>query len=474
LAAEPLVAVLAEQPLDASVRDLCERFAGLWRGMPAELPFLGPPVGVRAHFANARATARLIDEVAVDLRAVPDEEPARQAWRETQRERLQRFGELRLGWPAGYRRLLFADEYFTSSVAFAREARAFDPDLPLDSLWQALRNVWIGNSLQMLLDLPVTLNPSLFAYSMLYPLTDNLLDDPAVSGPAKRRFNQQLGRRLSGFAVPPVGPGESAAFRLLGRIEAEYPRRSFPSLHQSLLAIHGGQVLSLRQQTGSRLGQDELLALCCRKGGCSLLADLHLVAGRPSPSEEAFAFGYGVFLQLLDDLQDVEQDLTAGHQTLFTLAAEQGSLDQPAARLARFIDAVLDDASCFGEPEYADRKDLVRRNCRSLLVGAVADQPRRFSRGFRSVLARQWPLSLRAMRRLRRRAERRFKKASERLQGRSGAPSLLDWLLREFPDASRASAPTGAGCARTSRPASHRRHPQGRCGVAGRGSVGRG
>jgi hypothetical protein len=102
---------------------------------------------------------------------------------------------------------------------------------------------------------------------------------------------------------------------------------------------------------------------------------------------------------------------------------------------------VLDDALCFEGPEYADRKDLVRRNCRSLLVGAVADQPRRFSRRFRHVLSRQWPLSLRAMRRLRRRAERRFKKATERLQGRSGAPSLLDWLLREFPDAGRAAAP---------------------------------
>ncbi len=94
-----------------------------------------------------------------------------------------------------------------------------------------------------------------------------------------------------------------------------------------------------------------------------MLADLYLVAGRPAEPDRRFAFGYGVFLQLLDDLQDVEADLAAGHQTLFTRAAARGVLDEPAARLARFVDRVL-DAEALADEEAAERRDLVRRNCR--------------------------------------------------------------------------------------------------------------
>jgi hypothetical protein len=175
--------------------------------------------------------------------------------------------------------------------------------LPPDSLWQALRNVLIGNSLQMLLDRPVALGPGLLAYSMLYPLTDNLLDDPRVPADAKRIFNERFGRRLAGLPVGASGPSDAAVFDLVARVEAEYSRAHFEDLYESLLAIHRGQVRSLAQQDDPRLTDAEILAISCEKGGSSVLADLYLVAGRASALEERFAFGYGVFLQLLDDLQ---------------------------------------------------------------------------------------------------------------------------------------------------------------------------
>ena len=429
IVAQPLP--IALQPgFRTRVEILRDEHAALWEATPEELPNLGPAVGFRRHFANARAAAHLIDELAAAAGNAPEGEAARRAWRESLRERLQRFGDARLGWPAGYRRLVFADAFFTCSVAFAREARAFDPDLPLDDLWQALRNVWIGNSLQMLLDLPVVLNAGLFAYSMLYPLTDNLLDAQEVTGGAKRAFNERLGRRLAGLPVRAADASEAAVFRLVGRVEEEFPRREFPDVHESLLAIHHGQVLSLRQQVDS-LTEAEILAISCEKGGTSVLADLYLLTGTATPAEERFAFGYGVALQLLDDLQDVERDLAAGHETLFTSAARRGALDGPAARLARFIDRVLDSGDFFADPGYADRKDLIRRNCRTLLVGAVPEQPRRFSRRFRRRLSRQWPFALRTMRRLRRRAERRYRQATAEIEARSRATSLLDRLLAE-------------------------------------------
>ena len=400
----------------------CETFLSLWHGTPCHPPTLGPKIGLWQQRSNAHATARLIDEVAADIETLPAEESARQAWRQHMRERLQTFGRERLGWPEGYRRLVFGDAFYESSIVFARQARAFDPSVTLEQLGQALRNVWIGNSLQMLLDRPVTMGPGLFAYSMLYPVTDNWLDNPDITPDLKRAFNERLGKRLAGFHVHAIDEREAAVDHLVTQIEADLPRDRFPDVYTSLLAIHRGQSRSLDQQGGTGLTDSDLLGISFEKGGSSVLADLYLVAGAPEPWEELFAFGYGVFLQLLDDLQDVETDLAMGHETLFTRAARRGLLDRLTARLVHFIDEVLASQERFQHPEFEDRVDLIRRNCRVLLVGSVSEHPQRFSRQFRQHLARQWPLSFRACRRLRRHALKRWNKAAIRLRARGELP----------------------------------------------------
>ena len=344
------------------------------------------------------------------------------------RHRLQDFGEQRFGWPDGYRRLLFGDAFYETTVAFARQARAFDPELRLDDLWQALRNVWIGNNLQMLLGRPVRLTPGLFAYSMLYPVTDNLIDAPDRTPDEKRVFNTRLGARLMGEAVTAESAAEASAFNLVSHIEQEFPRRAYADVWESILAIHHGQVASVRQH-GRPLSERELREISFAKGGASVLADLYLVVGAATPAEEHFAFGYGVFLQLLDDLQDVEADTAAGHQTLFTLAAREGTLDNLTARLVAFIDVVLDQQRSQNSPRTLDCLDLIRRNCHSMLAGVIAENPGMFGRRFRRSIERQWPLSFRAMRRLRTHARQRFEKTARRLQAQRGVSSPLELIL---------------------------------------------
>ena len=412
----------------------CQDVLRLWDRTSPVPPALGPKVGVWQQRSNARAAARLIDEIASEIVRLPDEESERQRWRERVRARVQSFGNDRLGWPDGYRRLLFGDGFYESSVAFARAARAFDPGVTVEQLGQALRNVWIGNSLQMLLDRPVKMRPGLFAYSMLYPVTDNWLDDTRISRDVKRSFNLRFRERLAGHHVNPVGEHEAAVGWLVSQIEQELPREQFPDVYASLLAIHGGQTRSLDQHEdgGCRLTDRELLLVSFGKGGSSVMADLYLVAPEPHPTEEQFAFGYGVFLQLLDDLQDVQGDLAARHETLFTRAAHVGLLDNLTARLARFIDEVLATSARFQGPEYADRIDLIRRNSHALLVGSISEQPRRFSRRFRRQLARRWPISFRASRKLRRRALSRW----NALRASGSIPDPSAW--------SEPTAPTGA------------------------------
>ena len=353
----------------------------------------------------------LIDRLAAEIRRYPEAAADRRPWRDGLRETVSRFGEERLGWPVGYRQLFFADAFFDTTVRFSREARAFDPAIRTEELMQALRNVWIMNSIQMLLDLEVRYTPAVFAYSMLYPTTDNLLDDPDLPLADKQAFNRRLGRRLAGEPLAAVGDAEAGIWRLLDRIEGQYPSDGFPDVWCSLRAIHDGQVDSLRQQAG-RLDGDRLLAISVVKGGASVLADGYLAAGRLEPAAADFCFGYGVFLQLLDDLQDARADRRAGHATLFSTAAPP--LDRLAGRLYRFMHRVVEGSERFPGRRYAARRDLILRNCRTLLVGAVAEEPRLFSRPFRRALERRWPLGLRALRRLRRHADRRLRATRRR------------------------------------------------------------
>ena len=393
-------------------RDLDEfktRYSALWWETGTETPVLGETVGRRRQADNARETVRLIDYLAAQVEDYPETEPERRAWKDTTRETVRRFGEERFGWPRGYRDLLFADEFVEATQEFARQARAFDPAIALEDVGQALRNVWIMNSIQMLLELPVSFSPAIFAYSMLYPYTDNYLDDPAVDGAAKDAFCRSLGPRLAGEPVVPRDARQREIFRLVELIEDQFPRESFPEVYLSLLAIHQGQVKSLTQQGRPQSPwESDLLGISVEKGGASVLADGYLVAGRLTPEEADFLFGYGVFLQFLDDLQDAALDRRSNHMTLFSLAAGRWPLDRLAGRLVTYMRRVLGSSARFAGQRFAIVRDLIERNCIFLLVAAVADNQELFSRAFIRALEEQWPLGFAAMLALKRRGQKRY------------------------------------------------------------------
>ena len=50
-----------------------------------------------------------------------------------------------------------------------------------------------------------------------------------------------------------------------------------------------------------------------------------------------FSFGYGTFLQLLDDLQDTIEDRKEGHQTIFSIQDKYEVLDEHINKLIAYI-----------------------------------------------------------------------------------------------------------------------------------------
>jgi hypothetical protein len=269
----------------------------------------------------------------------------------------------------------------------ARWTRSFDPTLSMADTIQACRNAWIACGMQALLGRPMELTPSILAYSLLYPYSDNYLDDPLISTAEKLGFNERFRLRLSGQRMAAGSRREASVWAMVQMIEEQYPRQRCPQVYESLLAIHRAQGRSLAQLNHGGLidrsrEADEVLRISCAKGGCSVLADACLAQPWLTPEECQFSFEWGVLLQMGDDLQDVREDLERGSLTLFTRAAAQGEpLDSLVARLLHFSQHV---ASRMDKLENGTSvlKDLLRMSWRTLIVMAVAENHTFFSPAF--------------------------------------------------------------------------------------------
>ncbi len=90
-------------------------------------------------------------------------------------------------------------DFVTATEDFIHRVKAKWPQMPHEEIFQALRNVWIMVAIQMMAGREIMLTDAMFAYSMLYPLTDNLLDDANLSREEKGAFCNRLGGWLRGI-----------------------------------------------------------------------------------------------------------------------------------------------------------------------------------------------------------------------------------------------------------------------------------
>jgi len=266
---------------------------------------------------------------------------------------------------------------------FMKMARRFDPEVNIDDVFQASRNLWIVNSLQIMMDVPVTVTPSIFAYSMLYPYSDNYLDDQRITTQQKLEFSKRFRLRLEGEEVIPANTREKNIFDLVTLIEQDWDRAKYPRVFESLLAIHDAQTRSIfLMKTGAQLGYNELLSICIEKGGTSVLADGFLINGELTHEQEMFCFGFGTFLQFVDDIQDIDEDMEGKLETLFTFASTTGQLNEFTNRTIAFSNSVLSDLSCFPFSNSTDMRGLMTKSIDFMLTEAVGLNNKWFSNNY--------------------------------------------------------------------------------------------
>jgi hypothetical protein len=287
------------------------------------------------------------------------------------------------GYPENLIEVMFSEGMMDSTYSFIRTSRKFDPEISFSDLFQAIRNVWIMNGLQFVMDRKVHLTPPIYAYSMLYPYTDNYLDDPSVSYQEKQEFCIRFGKRLKGETIQARNEQERKIFRMIELIETYWERERYPKVYQSLLGIHDAQTRStlLINQSG-KLEFKDIFSICVQKGGMSVVADGYLIFGDLSPEEEEFFYYYGAYLQLLDDLQDVSTDLSDSLMTAYSSMGQREKLDLWLNKTYYLGLKVMGHADRLNSARVDLFKALMKQSIDLFLIGAVITNDQFFTKRF--------------------------------------------------------------------------------------------
>ncbi len=299
---------------------------------------------------------------------------------------------------------------FAESIQeFVRQARLFDPHISAADIYQAGRNAWTMTFLQYLMGLPVKMTPSIVAFSLLYPYSDNYLDDPAIPAKNKAEFSRRFKQRLEGMTVSSTNEGERKIFALVQMIEGQFDRQLFPNVYASLMAIYQAQVKSMRLQSPcSSPYEMDVLGLVFEKGGTSVLADGYLVAGDLDLNQRMFCFYYGAFTQLMDDLEDVEKDRQDGIMTIFSQTARSWPLDAVTSQLIVFGKGLLDKLALFSVPGLETLEEIMRKCITPLLIDSAGQIGHLYSREYLKELERHSTYRFSQLKKVRKQLERRF------------------------------------------------------------------
>jgi hypothetical protein len=399
----------ANLPFEDIVSRLVAHFKELWWSCEPALPDLGPVYSPNEKKACESKLVNCLDRLGEELKRASRDRPDRQALQERLFPLAGNFLKTTFGLEDRHVAALTSYGFTESVEEFVRQARQFDPDIPAADIYQAGRNAWSMNLFQYLLGIPVEVTPAVLAYSLLYPYSDNYLDDPDIPAEVKAAFSRHFGRRLEGMPVLPANSEEQKIFDLVGMIEGHFDRRLYPEVYASLMAVFRAQTKSMRLQLPNPSPYEvDVLGLVFEKGGASVLADGYLVAGSLTPFQREFSFYYGAFTQLMDDLEDVEQDRQDGIMTVFSQTACHWPLDAVTSRAIVFGNGLLDAMSRFHVTGLETLEEIMRKCITPLMIDSAGRVGHLYSRHYLNELESHSPYRFSQLKKLRRKVARRF------------------------------------------------------------------
>ncbi|NEU06551.1 hypothetical protein [Clostridium senegalense] len=308
------------------------------------------------------------------------------------------------------------EKFFESTKFFIENCKSFDDKLTFEDIGQAMRNLWIVNILQKAFGYNVQFTKAIFGYSMLYPYTDNYLDNPSISIEEKSDFNKRFLKRLEGEKLNGNCDHENKVYKLIEEIEKVFKREDNEKVYESLVIILNAQQHGLINQSEKSIPyENDILGISIEKGGASVLADGYLINGALNESQEEFVYGYGFLLQLCDDIQDIEEDLKNNHMTIISQIAGKYPLDLIVNKLINFTCEFLDASECFNCEKEDELKYIIKTNCLMMIFFAIVKNRKYFSKEYVKEIKKYVPFTNRFIDKLEINTKKKVKKLKEDL-----------------------------------------------------------
>ncbi len=299
----------------------------------------------------------------------------------------------------GIRRCMSAvslDGFKEKIKLFLRKARSFAPDMSPEDLGQALRNFMVYAIFREQNGLLPSCPSSIFGYSMLYPYTDNFLDDPAITEAEKGHYNRFIRDKIKGRPLSPASVHEEKTALLLDDIADAYissdseRETAAADIREGLLLMLEAQEISQKQVCPTDLTQQDILDISIYKGGLSVLIDRFFVELPMTDDDVLFYFGFGFLLQLCDDLQDIGQDKQSGSRTLLSCCRTPEETAECVNRIFSYTSALFK----FCPGKNRDFTAFLLQSCYELILSSAAGSGEWFDPSYLNKLEKYLPVSL--------------------------------------------------------------------------------
>lgn len=423
-----------ELMISRQISKFVQLYLKIWWNTKSDFPKLIHETNYWYKRNKEKETNKFIEQFVNQIEQFPAEKTECRNWKQNVHKLIDNFIDTSDLISDKDKEILLKDELIQVTEDFVSEVKEFNPNIKSEDIGQAMRNVWIMNLIQMLLGKAPKLTPSIFGYSMLYPYTDNYLDDTEISVKEKNRINDVFAKRLAGESVVSSNKYEESLFKLVDKIEEQYDRKRYPEVFESLLGIHNAQRKSLKQQ-GKLSGpyETDILGISIEKGGISVLADAYLVNGTLTEEEAFFFFGYGVLLQICDDMQDGKTDFENHHMTIISQINKKWYLDNITNKLINFTYKLVDGMNVFNCENIDELKTLICKNCINLILFAAAKNKKMYSRKYFKQIERQFPYRTSYMTNIYKKLQKKYSNMKESYNG-TPTDKIVLYALKENVD----------------------------------------
>lgn len=260
--------------MDIKYKELSLFYKNLWWLLDSDLNLAMKKYSDSEKRKKEKEFINVIDKIINFIESFPKEESNREKWKIRGNIFVEKIISMEGIFKLGILDKEMKDSFIKSTKEFIKAAKNFDSKISYEDIGQAMRNVWIVNMLQQAFNSKIQFSNAIFGYSMLYPYTDNYLDNINISKLEKRNFNNRFAKKLDGEEVDFINEHEEKVYRLLKYIESEFDRNLYPEVYNSLKLIHEGQIHSLNQQDYKSIPYEkDILGISIEKGGASVIAD---------------------------------------------------------------------------------------------------------------------------------------------------------------------------------------------------------